>query len=73
VLVEDADEENYRNDISDKMSVYSQEVINNETSGKNTDSMKTTRTANLSVFSAKMRNRNISVQDIQSSNEVSKI
>jgi hypothetical protein len=63
VFVDDADEDGDRNDISDKMSVYSRRVINNGVSDIDTTSVNSIRTANLSVFSAKMRERKISVQN----------
>jgi hypothetical protein len=72
VLVEDADEDD-DNEISDKISLYSRLVINNGVSGLDTSSVNSIRTANLSVFSAKMYGRNISVPDIQSQKEISKI
>jgi dGTP triphosphohydrolase len=73
VLVEDADEDNDRNDISDKMSVYSRRVIRNAASGMDSSNINSGRTTNLSVFSAKMHIKNISAPDIQSQKEVSKI
>jgi hypothetical protein len=55
VLVEDDDEDDDMNDISDKMSVHSRRVINKGVSGMDITSVNSIRTANLSVFSAKMR------------------
>jgi transcriptional regulator of NAD metabolism len=57
--MEDADKDNNRNDISDKMSVYSRPVIKNAISGMDTSSINSTRTTNLSVFLTKMDNKNI--------------
>jgi hypothetical protein len=57
VLEEDVDEDDDRNDVSDKMLVYSRRVINNGVNDIDSDSMNSIRTANLSVFSAKMRDR----------------
>jgi hypothetical protein len=48
-------------------------VIDNGVSGIDTSSLNSIRTTNLSVFSVKMRDRKISVPEIQSKKEISKI
>jgi hypothetical protein len=73
VLVEDCDEDNDRNSISDKMSVYFRREINNGVSAMDTSSVNLIRTVDLSVFSAKIRDRKISVPEIQSQKEINKI
>jgi hypothetical protein len=61
-------------DRSDKMSVYSRRVIGIALNKKDdeTDSTKTAKTATLSQYSMFLRNKNISIPNIPSVNEVDK-
>jgi hypothetical protein len=59
--------------VKDKISVYSRQVINNGVSDIDTNNVNSIRITNLSVFSAKMCDRNISVPEIQSQKEITKI
>jgi hypothetical protein len=64
-------EEKYH--LNERFLLFSRRVIKNAGSGMETSSINSTRTINLSVFSAKMHDKNISVPEIKSQKEISKI